>query len=370
MEGFVLKTRHFFVLTYVVLLAGLARTAAADIPLVDTEANKLSLYGWIKGDGTYQDDDMNSKVAPRFAVGDGDNGTNLTAMHSRFGLKWNGPMLDNGWNASAVFEFDLFDSSSNNQMKFRDRLAAFTIAKDQHSVLIGQHWDIFSPLGPTTLMTNGYLWQTGNMGFRRAQARYTYKGENFELAGSINDPSMSGESSETDSPLFEGRVGFGLAGLKLGVSGTYGQDDKTLPDGDSDIWGLSADLVWPISSTYSVKGEIAAGENLANFLSRSKVNTVTGEEQETLAGWAELTYTGTDFDWWAGGAFENVDDAQSAQIDDTWMMFAGVQWKMKSKLLGGAPVRLGVEVAHFDSSVNNGSDSDANQIIFSGQYTF
>ena len=119
-----------------------------------------------------------------------------------------------------------------------------------------------------------------------------------------------------------------------------------------------------------MKGEIAAGENLANFLSRSKVNTVTGEEQETLAGWAELTYTGTDFDWWAGGAFENVDDAQSAQIDDTWMMFAGVQWKMKSKLLGGAPVRLGVEVAHFDSSVNNGSDSDANQIIFSGQYTF
>jgi len=68
-----LKTRHFFALTSVVLLAGLARTAAADIPLVDTEANKLSLYGWIKGDGTYQDDDMNSKVAPRFAVGDGDN---------------------------------------------------------------------------------------------------------------------------------------------------------------------------------------------------------------------------------------------------------------------------------------------------------
>jgi len=362
--------RHLTALAASAFLAGMSTSAVADVKLVDTEATQLSLYGWIKGDATYQDDDMNSKVAPRFAVEEGDNGTNLTAMHSRLGLKWNGPMLDNGWNASGVFEFDLFDSGSNNQMKFRDRLAAFTIAKDRHSVLIGQHWDIFSPLGPTTLMTNGYLWQTGNMGFRRAQARYTYKGDSFELAGSINDPSMSGESSETDSPLFEGRVGFGLAGLKLGVSGTYGQDDKSLPDGDSDIWGISGDVVWPISSAYSVKGEIATGENLANFLSRSKVNTVTGDEQETLAGWAELTYTGSDFDWWAGGAFESLDDTEAGQTEDTWMVFAGLQWKLKSKLLGGAPVRLGVEVAHFDSSVDNGNDTDANQIIFSGQYTF
>ena len=100
------------------VLAGMAGPALADIKVVDTEANQLSLYGFIKGDATYQDSDMNSKVAPRYAVESGDDGTNLTAMNSRFGMKWNGPMLDNGWNASAVFEFDLFDSSSNNQMKF------------------------------------------------------------------------------------------------------------------------------------------------------------------------------------------------------------------------------------------------------------
>jgi len=352
------------------VLASLSSPAMADIKVVDTEANQLSLYGFIKGDATYQDDDMNSKVAPRYAVDNGDNGTNLTAMHSRFGVKWNGPMLDNGWNASAVLEFDLFDSSSNNQMKFRDRLAAFTIAKDKQSVLIGQHWDIFSPLGPTTLMTNGFLWQTGNLGFRRAQARYTYKGESVEIAASINDPSMSGESSETDSPLFESRIGFTLAGVKLGISGAYGQDDKSLPSDDADIWGISGDFVWPITSAYSVKGEIATGENLSNFLSRSKVNTTTGDEQETLAGWAELTYTGTSIDWWAGSAFENVDDVQSDTIDDTWMIFGGVQWKLTSKLIGGAPVRLGVEVAHFESQVKNGNEPDANQIIFSGQFNF
>ncbi len=352
------------------LLTGMSAAAMADIKVVDTEANQLSLYGFIKGDATYQEHDMNSKVAPRYAVESGDSGTNLTAMHSRFGVKWHGPMLDNGWNASAVFEFDLFDSSSNNQMKLRDRLAAFTIAKDRQSVLIGQQWDIFSPLGPTTLMTNGYLWQTGNLGFRRAQARYTYKGDSFDVAASINDPSMSGESSETDSPMLESRVGFTLAGVKLGVSGAYGKDDKSLPSKDADIWGISGDFEWPITSAYGVKGEIATGENLSNFLSRSKVNTVTGDEQETLAGWAELTYTGSSFDWWAGGAFENVDDVQSGTIDDTWMVFGGVQWKLTSKLMGGAPVRFGVEVAHFDSQVKSGSEPDANQIIFSGQFNF
>jgi hypothetical protein len=214
-EDNVVKKAHLAALLAAVLLTGLSGTALADIKLVDTDVNKLSLYGWIKGDATYQDDDMNDKVAPRFAVSDGDNGTNLTAMHSRFGLKWGGPALDNGWKADAVFEFDLFDGGSQNQMKLRNRLAAFTLSKDRHSVLVGQHWDIFSPLGPTTLMTNGYLWQTGNLGFRRAQARYTYKGDFFEYAGSINDPSMSGESAETDSPIFEGRVGFTLANVKL-----------------------------------------------------------------------------------------------------------------------------------------------------------
>jgi hypothetical protein len=150
--------------------------------------------------------------------------------------------------------------------------------------------------GGKVLSSQLYVWQAGNMGFRRAQACYTCNGDSFELAASISDPSMSGESSETDSPLFVGRDGFGLAGLKLGVSGTYGQDDKSLPDGDSDICGISDDVVWPISSAYSVKGEIAAGENLANFLNRSKLTPVTGDEQETVAGWTEFTFTGSDFD--------------------------------------------------------------------------
>lgn len=365
-----MKMRQIIALVSAALMLGVSGTSVAEVKLMDNDVHQIGLYGFVKMDATYQDDDMNDKTAPRFAVVSGDDGTNLTAQHSRFGLKWHGPKLDNGWKADAVLEVDLFDGSSHNQMKVRDRLAAFTISNDKHAILMGQHWDIFSPLNVTTFMTNGNLWQAGNLGFRRAQARYTYTGDNFTLAGSINDPSMSGESSETDSPIWEGRVGTTLAGIKLGVSGAYGKDDTTLPSDDTDIYGLSADAVWKINDNYTVKGEIATGENMAVFLSRSKVNLATEDEEEATSGWAQVVYSGDNWNWWAGGAFESLDEIDSGTTEDTWMVFAGLEYKLKSALLGGAPVRFGVEVAHFESEIKNGEEPDANQIIFSGSYHF
>jgi hypothetical protein len=203
------------------------------IPIGTGTNNDLSLYGWLKMDATYQEDDMNSKVAPRFAINNGDSGTNLTAMHSRFGLKWAGPQMQYDYKAGGVFEIDLFDGSSNNQMKLRTRLAAFTLSNGTSTFLFGQHRDVFSPLGPTTLMTNGYPWQTGTLGFRRAQARYTYQGEAWSFAASVNDPSTGGGTSDVDAPLLEGRVGFNWEGAKFGVSGTWGQDETTVPTTDA-----------------------------------------------------------------------------------------------------------------------------------------
>ena len=52
------------------------------------------------------------------------------------------------------------------------------------------------------------------------------------------------------------------------------------------------------------------------------------------------------------------------------MVFGGLEYKLKSALMGGAPVRLGVEVSHFESEIKNGEEPDANQIIFSGSFHF
>ena len=348
----------------------LAGTARADIPLVEGENQNLAFYGFLKADLVWQEDDMNSKYAPRFAQDGGPSGTNLTAMQSRFGLKWSGPQMNYGFKLAGVFELDLFDDSSNNQMDLRTRLAAFTLSDGTNTLLFGQHWDLFSPLNVTTLMTNGNFWQTGNLGFRRAQARYTWQGETWSFAGSVNDPSTGGGTSDVDSPLLQGRVGLNFGGAKFGVSGTWGQDESTVPSTDADIWGLSGDVVFPLSKELKIQGEIATGENLGVYLSRAKVNPITEDEQEAFSGWTQIVYSGDQWNWWAGGAFESVDDTNTGDIDDTYVLFGGVQWKLKSITPGVNPILFGAELASFNSDTDGGSEPDALQLIVSAQYTF
>jgi hypothetical protein len=375
MEGSKVKHLTRVLAISVASVLGVFSVAQAEITLVEKNDNKLSTYGFLKMDAVYQDDEMNSKYAPRFAQSGGSEGTNLTAMQSRFGIKWGGPALEHGYKAGGVFEFDLFDSS-NNQMDLRTRLAALTLSNGKHNLLFGQHWDVFSPLNVTTLMTNGNMWQTGNLGFRRAQARYTYKGDTFEITGSVNDPSTGGGTSDVDSPLLEGRVGFNIGKARLGVSGTYGEDETTVPTTNADIYGVSADLVWPFNDQYQFKGEIATGENLGVFLSRAKVNSDPNssafeEEQEAVSGWGQIVYTGTDWNWWAGGAYETVDDVNPGAIDDTYMVFGALQYKLKSANGSGSPVLFAAEAAVFNSETDGGGDDpDSWQLILSAQYNW
>ena len=186
----------------------------ADVALLDTEKNKLQLYGFFKLDAVYQDAGVNGLTIPRYAVA-GDGNLYLSATHSRFGLKYAGTPLNNGMNLSAVLEWDFLDTTSPNQMKPRFRQGFFSLQKKGHALLFGQAWDLFSPLGPTTLMTNGYLWQTGNLGFRHAQVRYSYVPPRLDFAVSVNDPASSGGWS-AKMPVLQGRLG-----LKLGASNKF-----------------------------------------------------------------------------------------------------------------------------------------------------
>lgn len=344
--------------------------AHADITIFKNETHELSIYGFAKLDATYQSDGMNSLVAPRFATGGRNSATNLTAMHSRFGLKWNGPALKNGYQAGAVLEFDLFDPASNNQMQFRDRLAALTLSRNKTTWLFGQHWDVFSPLNPTTFMTNGNLWNTGNLGFRRAQVRYARNGDMVDWAVSVNDPSTSGTGPNTDAPIIEGRIGFNVGAAKIGVSGAFGDDENTIAGDEKDISGVSVDWMVPFGKTLTFKGEAADGENLAVFLSRSSVNATTGDEQDATDVWTELVHSGAKYNWWVGIGIEQIDDVVVGGNEDTKVVFGGFQWKLKGAVLAGSPVLLGVEVARFETDLAGGGNNDADQVIFSAIYKF
>lgn len=349
--------------------------ASAEIKVVENEKNTVSLYGFVKLDATYQSDGMNSLTAPRFATG-GDGATNFTAMHSRFGLKWSGPESAGGLKVGGLLEWDLFDAS-RNQMHFRDRLLALTLSKDESTWLFGQHWDVFSPLNPTSLMTNGNLWQTGNLGFRRAQIRYAYSGGVGEFALSANDPTSDG-ATDSEMPVFESRVGFKFAGKgRIGVSGAWGQDQRTVvgPGGaageeDLDIAGFGVDWVVPLGGDFSWKGEAAAGENLGIFLSRSGVaaNNSTGalEAQEVVAYWTELVYSAERGSFWIGYAAETLDDQAlpSDVFETTATLFGGVEFRVAPGAF------LAFELGRFESELADGESVEASQGMFSAIYRF
>lgn len=358
-------------LAAVAVAAALVPTlASAEIELVQTEKNTVALYGFVKLDATYQSDGMNSLTAPRFATG-GDGGTSFTAMHSRFGLRWTGPESAGGLKVGGLLEWDLFDAS-RNQMQFRDRLVALTLSKDESTWLFGQHWDVFSPLNPTTLMTNGNLWQTGNLGFRRAQVRYAYSGAVGELALSANDPTSDGATA-SDMPVFESRAGFKFAGKgRIGVSGAWGQDRRTTAAGeeDLDIAGVGVDWVVPLGGDFQWKGEAAAGENLGIFLSRSGVaadpSSGTLQAQEVVAYWTELVYSAERGSLWIGYAAETLDDEglPSDVFEVTATLFGGVEFRVAPGAF------LAFELGRFESELAGGESVESSQGMFSAIYRF
>ncbi len=268
-----MKRTNFWVLIFI--FTCLLPVQSLAIELGSGDKGTIKFTGFLKMDMTYQDAGMNSYTAPRYALDNGSDGElNFTAMHSRFGLKWTGLELDNGIVVGGTLEWDLF-GASRNQMQFRTRHAFMTLKKNGSTFLFGQTWDVFSPLGPTTLMTNGYMWQVGNLGFRRAQARYTYVSGGTSIAVSVNDPTTDG-GLKSKSPMVESRIGFAFGDsvkAKVGLSGAYAKDDRSTTDLGNEVTvsGFSLDWMVNFAKNMTWKGEYATGQNLGVFLSRGKV---------------------------------------------------------------------------------------------------
>ncbi len=366
-------------LTILVIFAGLLARAlplAADIVLHESEKAKFSFYGFLKLDATAQDGGVNGLTIPRYAAAGKGNGY-LTATHSRFGFKFSPAPLKNGLNLSGTVEWDLLDPSTPNQMKFRIRQAYIGLQKGKSSVILGQTWDLFSPLGPTTLMTNGYLWQTGNLGFRHAQVRYTWSASRFEFALAAGDPA-SAEGMHAGLPVLQARLALKLAAqgkIQIGLSGAYGREkyenaSPAYANGVA-IAGLGLDWTVPFAAGFLLKGECALGQNLTYFVSRAGVlNDSLARRfagKKVGSGWSELLYTHKAENLWLGYAREHLRDSAQlslGELRDTGCLFAGYQ-----HLVGGG-FALGLEYANFRSCHFLASGYTTNQLIASAVYNF
>ena len=212
----------------------------------------IRLTGFIKGDMLWNNSRVDSTSAPRRSApgnqGNSDDQFTATVQHSRVAATV-GPIPVANSTLGGYVELDYFNLSDsgdtnfiNNQLRVRDLY--MNVAHEDWTILVGQTWDLISPLNPTSLNTNGNYWFGGNAGFRRPQLQVTRRIEWAEdspltLKGSINAnvgrTTMPGgitydSGRKAGWPVFQAAIeqglgGFGAGPIRMGIAGGYGQED-------------------------------------------------------------------------------------------------------------------------------------------------
>lgn len=374
-------------------LCGLCALPAAAAP---TDNLTFGVGGFVKADALFIGGAVNSTDAPRWAVDEdtaNDDTFTGTVQHSRLWLSLDHDKVNETGKLKAYVEADLFnlddipDNSkyNNNQMRVRQLWVAYD--EQMWSLRVGQAWDVFSPLNPTSMNTNGNLWFGGNAGFRRPQVRFTAGQEDAQGAHLLGEVSLNanlamtgGEESGQNSgwPVAEGRVSLVLPtqedrDMTVGVFGLWGQEeiDAAVPGGaDVDQWGFGFDFDLDIQEWLQLKGEFHWGENLDTYLTGGGVDTADGDELGSYGGWAQVILKLAPEMALSGYfGFEDIDD-----VDDPATFGSHVT---ENLVLGGQfrydffeVCTAGVELTHYDTDFQNAGSEKATAIWLSFLYNF
>jgi len=243
----------------------------------------------------------------------------VDGRNTRLGFDVAGPMIPlfNCAKSGGKVEIDFQNSvlSTENKATVLLRHAYWEVKDEQFRFLVGQTWDVISPLLPGMLMYS-VGWDGGNIGYRRAQLRY-------ERYFAISDVSMltaqmsanqqvfpDGTTNITgeapDWPILEGRVawtigerGKGGRPVVIGLSGHAGEsqfDHLTLTKNNRrQTWSANIDFRFPLGERWGFQGELFAGENLSAFLGGigQGINPTTLEPIRSHGGWGEFWYDWT-----------------------------------------------------------------------------
>ena len=335
--------------------------AAEDVVPVGFSANmsaakkcppKLTVtpYGWLWGSMKYDSQRTNPGVFTTYVLSpevQGEDAMYIDARRSRFGLNIGGPDIPmfGGMQSGGKVEIDFIgEFLDNNQSRARLRHVYWEAKNDKHRMLIGQTWDLMSPLLPRTLNFS-VGWAGGNIGFRRAQFLYERKGRfdcgpAWSLAGSLNEdispdfPTATDVVRETANyPLIEGRAGLtlnpdaGAMATTIGVSGHCGETGfdfngtgpapLNLPPQDDaryDTWSYNFDLKMPVTERLSFQAEFFQGENMSPFLGGIGQGVCQCNRQTigTIGGWADMQYQWND--WFATTVGAGVDDPENSDF--------------------------------------------------------
>ncbi len=256
----------------------------ACLPLIilGQEKKKIDVkpYGFIQGNMVYATAGVyswgnpanNYLSAPQLASGVDNAAMGFTAQHTRFGLKVN---KGGDIKVGGKLELDFYGGPFDANIKPRLRQAYAFLATGNFKVCFGQQWDLFSPINASTNNTNGNMWYAGNMGFRRAQIKVSYKipldnvVPMLQLSVGEGSKETTGLGADNNSvtPMLQGRLSAKIEDKY--VIGVYFVTAKFSPVPDTskydfNVNGYGADLTLPFCKYFAFKGEVNYGTNLNN----------------------------------------------------------------------------------------------------------
>jgi hypothetical protein len=278
---------------------------------VRTARDTVTLYGQIRTDLLYdtQQPNPNNQFpfwinSPDTTGGDSDRFT-LHPRLTRLGLNFAAPQETMpGWAVTGQIEVDFQGGGSESRQALRARHLYVKLANASGSWLVGQTWDLASPLFPSP-NDDSLMWNAGNLGDRRPQIRYTGGSGASEFAvalgltGAIDakDLDADGIRDGEDSGLPNVQARFGWRGMNasVGLWGIQAWEKTATPvAGETDFTAsaLGADFAVGLGSGADLKGEVWTGRNLSDFRGGvgQGVNTVTGDEVQSSGGWLEVGF--------------------------------------------------------------------------------
>jgi hypothetical protein len=366
----------------------------------------MDLYGYIKLDAGYDTGGANTGNFVRWVDPDDggrdDDQFSVTARQTRLGVSIKGPELAGATTRGKV-EVDFYGSGGEDKPELRMRHAYFTMNWPERDLeaLFGQTWDLMSPLIPRNLnFTN--LWWTGNLGFRRPQARVTkgYSvGENGRISlalattRTIGDPDFFafGEDTGTDAgfPTIQGRAAYSFKGIageetSFGLSGHYGEEEHdftTLLGGtghrDVKSWSVSAEAHVPVAKKVLIEGEVWTGANLDAYVGGIGQGVVVVPFEDgrfryvrairSRGGWIHLD--AGPFKKWRIGLGAGIDDPEDddllvGQRSRNIGIFANAVYSVRENL------DLGLEVLHWQTDYKDRDDADSLRLQGSAVFKF
>lgn len=239
---------------------------------------------------------------------------------TRFGLDVTGPgvrfLPDATIGGRLEFDFQrTLDTPNRAGVLFRQ---GYVEAKtDEYRLLIGQAWEVLSPLYPGSIM---YIPGSGagNLGYRRAQVRadrffalsddrlltlQTSLNSNI-ISDFTNDPFIVGR--EPGWPVLEGRVAYtwgqrtgpDAIPITLGISGHIGEQQFDLPPEAPTLriseptWSFCLDARIPLTKQFGVQAEFFHGSNLGAYMGGilQGIDRNTQEGIRSTGGWVDLWY--------------------------------------------------------------------------------